>query len=220
VISLVFRNNIITVTFLISGFWILCNGLLSMHLFGKEYGMFRLRGLPLVALLTPLSLAAAPKGDGLTQKEIVSVVQSHSGDAVACYNEATAEDQASPEGKVKIRFLIGLNGKVEASQVEQNTFKTKAIGNCIRKKMNAWKFPKPRGGQKINTSYPFEFKMAKAPEPTPPTPPTAPTAPGSPATAPGTPETQGTAPTAPGTPPTAPDTAPTPPAPEAPQAQP
>jgi hypothetical protein len=185
--------------------------------------MFRLRGLPFVALLTPLTLTAAPKGDGLTQKEIVSVVQSHSGDAVACYNEATAEDQVSPEGKVKIRFLIGLNGKVEASQVEQNTFKTKAIGNCIRKKMSAWKFPKPRGGQKINTSYPFEFKMAKAPEPTPPTTPTAPTTPGSTPTVPGTPETQGTAPAtpaAPGTVPPAPATPPTPEAPEAPQTQP
>jgi TonB family protein len=185
-----------------------------MHLFGKEYGMFRLRGLPLVALLTPLTLAAAPKGkgDGLTQKEIVDVIQSHNNDAVACYKEATAEDK-SAEGRVKIRFLIGLNGKIEASQVEQNTFKNKAIGNCIRTRMKAWKFPKPRGGQKISIAYPFEFKVAPPPPPAPETPATAPaTAPSAP-TAPGTPESPATAPAVPPTPPT-------PEAPEAPSTQP
>lgn len=154
--------------------------------------MFRLRGLALVALLNPMTLAAAPKGDGLSQKEIVSVIQSHNDDAVACFKEATADEKATG-GKVKIRFLIGLAGKIEASQLEQNTFKNKEIGNCIRNKMKAWTFPKPRGGQKISIAYPFEFKVA--PPPPPP-------APETPPTAPGTPESPATAPAAPSTPPT------------------
>lgn len=174
--------------------------------------MFRLRGLALVAMLTPMTLAAAPKGDGLTQKEIVSVIQSHNDDAVACFKEATADEKATG-GKVKIRFLIGLAGKIEASQLEQNTFKNKEIGNCIRNKMKAWSFPKPRGGQKISIAYPFEFKVAPPAPPAPETPATAPGTPPAAPTAPGTPESPATAPAAPATPPT-------PEAPEAPSTQP
>jgi hypothetical protein len=193
-ILLDFGKNFITLSFLIAGIWILCTGLLSMDLFGKEYGMFRLRGLALVALLNPVTLAAAPKGDGLTQKEIVSVIQSHNDDAVTCFKEGTADEKATG-GKVKIRFLIGLAGKIEASQLEQNTFKNKEIGNCIRNKMKAWTFPKPRGGQKISIAYPFEFKVA-------PPPPPAPEAPAAAPAAPGTPEAPATAPAVPATPPT------------------
>jgi hypothetical protein len=116
------------------------------------------------ALMTPLTLAAAPKGkgDGLTQKEIVDVIQSHSEDQRACF-QTTYDKTKEAEGKVKIRFLIGLAGKVDASEVEQNTFKDKGIGACLQNKMKAWKFPKPRGGQQISIAYPFEFKAAPPP---------------------------------------------------------
>jgi hypothetical protein len=192
-------KNFITVPFLISGFWILCLGLIPVDLFGKEYGMFRRCVLPLFALVTPLTLSAAGKGkgDGLSQKEIVGVIQSHNDDARACY-QATLDKDKTAEGKVKIRFLIGLNGKVEASTVEQNTFKDKGIGTCLRNKMKAWTFPKPRGDQRVSIAYPFEFKTAPAPEPAP----AAPAAPDAPP-----------APPAPATIPTAPETPPTPPAP-------
>jgi len=197
-ILLGFGKNFITVAFLIFGFWILCLGLIPMDLFGKEDGMFRRCVLPLFALMTPLTLAAAPKGkgDGLTQKEIVDVIQSHSDDQRACY-QTTYDKTKETEGKVKIRFLIGLAGKVDASQVEQNTFKDKAIGTCLQNKIKAWKFPKPRGGQQISIAYPFEFKAA--PPPPAPEAPEAPVAPDAPP-----------APAAMGTPPNPPD-APTPP---------
>lgn len=153
--------------------------------------MFRRCVLPLLALITPLTLSAAGKGkgDGLTQKEIVDVIQSHNDDARACY-QATLDKDKTAEGKVKIRFLIGLNGKIEASDVEQNTFKDKAIGTCLRNKMKAWKFPKPRGEQRVSIAYPFEFKTAPAPAaPAAPAPaPDAPTAPAAPS-APPAPET-------------------------------
>jgi hypothetical protein len=196
-----FRKNFITLTFLMMRIPILCPERIPVHLYRKEYGMFRRCGLPLLALVTPLTLVAKGKGDGLTQKEIVDVIQSHSDDARACYQEAVDKDSTA-EGKVKIRFLIGLKGKIEASEVEQNTFKDKSIGKCLRNKMNAWTFPKPRGGQKISIAYPFEFKKA------PPPPPPAPEAPPAP-TAPGTPDTPSTAPATP----------PTPPSPETPQSQ-
>ncbi len=172
--------------------------------------MFRRCVLPLFALVTPLTLSAAGKGkgDGLTQKEIVTVIQSHNDDALACYQQTVDKDKTA-EGKVKIRFLIGLQGKIEASEVEQNTFKDKAIGTCLRNKMKAWTFPKPRGDQRISIAYPFEFKKAPPPPPAPvapdapPAPATVPTAPDTPPTAPGTPGTAPTTPgTAPGTPPT------------------
>lgn len=157
-------KNFMTLTFLIFGIWILCLGLIALDLFGKDDGMVRRCILPLFALMTPLTLAAAPKGkgDGLTQKEIVDVIQSYSDDQRACF-QASYDKTKEAEGKVKIRFLIGLKGQVDASQVEQNTFKDKSLGVCLQNKMKAWKFPKPRGGQQISIAYPFEFKAAPPP---------------------------------------------------------
>ncbi|MCX6130599.1 MAG: AgmX/PglI C-terminal domain-containing protein [Proteobacteria bacterium] len=63
-----------------------------------------------------------------------------------------------------MRFLIGLKGKVEATEAEQNTFKDKTVFNCLKTKMNAWVFPKPRGGERVSIAYPFEFKTVAAPK--------------------------------------------------------
>ncbi len=146
--------------------------------------MLRLSVLPLFILLcTPLTVAAASKGkgkgDGLTTKEITDVIQSHNDDARACYEEALSKDKAAA-GKVKIRFLIGLNGKVEASDLELNTFKDKGVYTCLKTKMKAWSFPKPRGDERVSIAYPFEFKTASAPV-APPAP-AAPVSPEAPAT--------------------------------------
>ncbi len=137
--------------------------------------MFRRCVVPLfVVLSTPLTFAAG-KGDGLTTKEIVTVIQQHNDDARACY-QAVLDKDKNAEGKVKIRFLISLKGTVDASEVEQNTFKDKSIASCLRTKMKAWAFPKPRGGQSVSIAYPFEFKTV-APPPAAPAEPAAPGAP-------------------------------------------
>lgn len=137
--------------------------------------MSRLGLLGATLTLAPCFATAKPKGSGLTTKEITDVIQANNGDARACY-EKLLETENDAAGKVKIRFLIGLKGKIEASQIEQNTFKSKTLGNCLREKMKAWVFPKPREGEKVSIAYPFEFKTAEAPA-APPAPPASPAAP-------------------------------------------
>lgn len=116
-----------------------------------------------LCLPAALHAAGSGKGDGLSQKEIVTVIQEHNDDARDCYQKALEKDKDA-EGRVKIRFLIGLKGKVEATEAEQNTFKDKTVFNCLKTKMNAWVFPKPRGGERVSIAYPFEFKTVAAPK--------------------------------------------------------
>ncbi len=124
-------------------------------------------------LLGILSLASVglakgkqPKGDGLTSQEIIDTVQKYSEDQKACYSELLEKDKTA-EGKVKIRMLIDLSGKISGSRIEENGFKDKSLGNCLMAKMKGWVFPKPRGGEIMSVAYPFAFKTAPAPAPTP-----------------------------------------------------
>ena len=117
-------------------------------------------------MLASSAMAKSPKGDGLTNQEIIETVQKYNDDARNCYLAQLEKDKTA-EGKVKIRMLIDLKGKVSASRLEQNTFKDKSLGQCLMDKMKAWQFPKPRGGEIVSAAYPFEFKTAPAPTPSP-----------------------------------------------------
>jgi TonB family protein len=125
--------------------------------------------LAVTCLWTPTVFAKQPKGSGLTNGEIIETVQKYNNDAKDCYLALLDKDKTA-EGKVKIRMLIDLKGKVSASRIEENSFKDKTLGNCLMERMKAWQFPKPRGGEIVSAAYPFEFKTAPAPAPSAPAP--------------------------------------------------
>ncbi len=66
-------------------------------------------------LASTWSFAKSPKGDGLSNQEIIETVQKYNDDARNCYMAQLEKDKTA-EGKVKIRMLIDLKGKVSASR--------------------------------------------------------------------------------------------------------
>ena len=60
-------------------------------------------------------------------------------------------------GKVVVRWIIGLDGRVQTANVIRTTLKNELVENCIVRRVVRWKFPRPRGGLLIVT-FPFYFR--------------------------------------------------------------
>lgn len=59
------------------------------------------------------------------------------------------------ESNVKVSLTIDATGKVPKSIVKSATVSDPNVGTCIAKAVKRWKFPKPRGGAKVEVTYPF-----------------------------------------------------------------
>lgn len=95
-------------------------------------------------------------GEGLDQDIIRRIVRAHVNEVRSCYNAGLREH---PElaGRVTIAFMIGANGKVGVSTVQQDTLEPadEAVGRCIAKAVKRWMFPKPKDGATVSVVYPF-----------------------------------------------------------------
>lgn len=91
---------------------------------------------------------------GLDKYVIAATIQKYINQVRACYEN---ELQKNPglAGTVRIDFEIGGSGTLNYSKVKKSTLGNKKAETCITGKMMAWKFPRPRGGVKVPTSYPF-----------------------------------------------------------------
>lgn len=73
------------------------------------------------------------------------------------------------EGKVMMRFTIGLDGAVEAAADSDSTLPDKNVTACLVRTFLSLSFPAPTGG-KVKVVYPLVFNPGDgaAPQPTPP----------------------------------------------------
>ncbi len=60
------------------------------------------------------------------------------------------------KGKVKLMWVIGLDGKVERVSIIEDTIKNGRMNSCLKRQVKRWKFSKPEGG-KCKIMYPFIF---------------------------------------------------------------
>jgi hypothetical protein len=102
-----------------------------------------------------------PPGDpvssgGLTSQEILQVIRNNLNQIRHCYEQLL---QRSPNstGKVGVKFVIGLNGRVQSVNVTEATISDSRMRGCITGAIARWPFPKPRGGQPVTVNYPFVF---------------------------------------------------------------
>ena len=92
---------------------------------------------------------------GSLDKDIIRrIVRAHVNEVRACYNDGLEKD-AELAGRVAIRFTIRSDGKVSRVKVAETTLGDKAVGKCIAKAVETWKFPKPIGGGSVAVTYPF-----------------------------------------------------------------
>ncbi len=106
---------------------------------------------------SPINVPAADfiEGGGLTSQEIMDVIRANLNQIRACYENAL---QRSPglSGKIQVQFVIGASGNVTGrTAVVADEIKDGQLSGCITSRINAWKFPPPRGANAVTVKYPF-----------------------------------------------------------------
>jgi TonB family protein len=84
---------------------------------------------------------------------VANVFRSRKGAIQYCYRKALARNRAT-EGKITIRFTIGLRGRVTDIRIKSNQTGDSSLGQCIVGKVKSWPFPKPKE-RPVDFEYPF-----------------------------------------------------------------
>ena len=102
-----------------------------------------------------------PPGDpvvsgGLTQQEIMAVIRANLNQIRHCYEQLL---QRSPNaaGKVTVQWTIGTNGRVTTVRVANSSISDTRMRGCVTGRIRRWAFPRLRGGQPVNVTFPFVF---------------------------------------------------------------
>ena len=110
--------------------------------------------------------AAADAAEANMDKAVIqSVVQAHTGDIYACYQDALKQTP-DLKGKVMVKWVVGSDGAVKSSTIakEESTIDNAQFENCLLTKLNLWTFPAPKNGGEVAIDYPFEFNTEKPAE--------------------------------------------------------
>jgi outer membrane biosynthesis protein TonB len=95
---------------------------------------------------------ATAKGS-LDKAVIRNVIQQQIHQVKKCY-ETELEKNQNLAGRVVVHFIIGDDGKVVESRIEETTLHSPGGEQCIANAVRGWAFSKPRGG-KVVVRYPF-----------------------------------------------------------------
>jgi len=99
----------------------------------------------------------AEVAQGLTRDEVGRVIHKHISEVRYCYESAMVRNPAV-QGKLVADFNIGPAGRVTWSKSNESSLNDPQLDNCIIRRLNTWKFPKPKGGVNVAVSYPFILK--------------------------------------------------------------
>ena len=104
---------------------------------------------------------SVPEGDpvvsgGLTTQEVQAVIRANLNQIRHCY-EQLLQRSPNANGKIKVNFTIGADGRVASASIQSDTIGDAVMGGCVTGKVQRWKFPNPRGGQSVTVNYPFVF---------------------------------------------------------------
>jgi TonB family protein len=98
-----------------------------------------------------------PTVQGSLAPEVVArVFKQHLAQLRYCYQRSLATNP-NVQGKVAVKFIIGGNGEVRASQVQSSTVNTPELEQCVTSALRAWTFPAPEGGGVVIGSLPIVF---------------------------------------------------------------
>lgn len=89
------------------------------------------------------------------EKDITRVVSSRQRGITYCYEKELARNPEL-QGKVTMKWRIGLDGKVSKVLVASSTLKNKTVEGCMKRSIQRWRFPKPEGGM-CQIQFPFVF---------------------------------------------------------------
>jgi hypothetical protein len=76
----------------------------------------------------------------------------------SCYERELKRDP-SLKGKIVVRFVIGISGRVDEVEIDENTMGSDEVANCIGTTIKVWTTPfKPES--EVPVYYPFIFTPA------------------------------------------------------------
>jgi TonB family protein len=104
-----------------------------------------------------LGTAEAEVEEGLTKEEVGRVIHAHMKEVRYCY-ESSMVRASRVDGKVILDFTINGKGVIATVKVSNSSLPDAALGECIMRRLRTWQFPNPKGGVKVDVSYPFIFK--------------------------------------------------------------
>jgi len=100
-------------------------------------------------------LDALPSVSGSLSSEVVRrVVRRNLGQVRACHEMGLRQNPSS-SGRVTVRFVVGADGTVAASDVAASTMPDPQVASCVASVVRRWQFPAPEGGGAVTVSYPF-----------------------------------------------------------------
>ena len=116
---------------------------------------------------------AATPARPVDDASIQQVVREHGGEIRACY-EAALVGSPGLQGTLVFGWSITKGGTFADGCVTSSDFSSDLIPkrtpqqdndlwNCVSAAIRGWRFPPPKGGQKIEVSYPFVFKPVAPP---------------------------------------------------------
>lgn len=98
-----------------------------------------------------------PRVLGFCEREPISrTIRRSSRKVRRCYVDRLKTDP-NIEGRLKVRFLIAMDGRVEELEVEDSTLNDETVTQCVLDVIRKLEFPSPAGGT-CRVNYPFEFK--------------------------------------------------------------
>jgi hypothetical protein len=102
---------------------------------------------------------------GLPPEIIKRIVRVHIGAFRRCYEYGLQHDPAL-RGKVKVTFVIGLDGNVTGAADDKSDLPDKGVVSCVVSEFAKLTFPSPKGGV-VRVTYPIDFAPDEEATPAP-----------------------------------------------------
>ena len=112
--------------------------------------------LALMGALPTVAFAEPASADPLPRNAVSDVAGQHQMQMGACFMLGAGDDPIR-QYKVKIGFEVRPTGKVSNLRVMSASEKLPFVENCLLAEMARWKFPKPKGGRRVQVIYPLTF---------------------------------------------------------------
>jgi hypothetical protein len=95
----------------------------------------------------------------LSKEAIRRVIGRHLNEVRYCYQQRLVS-RPDLQGRVAVRFMIGMSGAVQLSVVTSSDVGDVQVGTCIADAVKRWDFPAPEGGGSVIVNYPFVLAQA------------------------------------------------------------
>jgi TonB family protein len=95
----------------------------------------------------------------LPAEAIRRVVRQHLSEVRFCYEQGLTQNP-SIEGRVRVSWIIGGDGRVQSSSVADSSLGNARVEQCISQAVRRWSFPQPENGGSVGVNYPFVLQSS------------------------------------------------------------